>query len=259
MDERIKSIIRDIINCPQIGEYYESRKNNCYEIIDFQKQNKINKFQLPEPFSGEIDKAKILVISSNPAIDTSENEKYPTKTNEWKESEILDFFYYRFNKYIKDGIKSLRYDEKYNDYVRFWSSIKARVNEIYQVKKLKVDPGVNYCLTEIVHCKSKDEIGVEKAINYCSKYLNRIIQLSPAPLLLIVGKHAEEYIFKRYDLTNNVYQIIYGPEFKVCGPKLIENKERMLYFIQHPAAFGPKLIGKYLENPELKNWINENL
>ena len=259
MDERIKSIIRDIINCPQIGEYYESRKNNCYEIIDFQKQNKINKFQLPEPFSGEIDKAKILVISSNPAIDTSENEKYPTKTNEWKESEILDFFYYRFNKYIKDGIKSLRYDEKYNDYVRFWSSIKARVNEIYQVKKLKVDPGVNYCLTEIVHCKSQEEKGVDKAINCCSKYLDRIIQLSPAPLLLIVGKCAENYFLKHYNLTNDEHQKNYGVELKVCGPKLIGNKERMLYFIQHPNSRELKCIGKYLENPELKNWINENL
>jgi uracil-DNA glycosylase len=258
MDERIKSIIKDIINCPQIGEYYESRKNNCCEIIDFQKQKDRNNFQLPEPFSGNIDKAKILVISSNPSIDLKKfQEKFPTC--QWQENDIIDFFYNRFQKYIKDGTRVLQKDGTYSRAVSFFAHLKNRINEIFAINNSTAEPGIDYCLTEIVHCKSQKEKGVNKAINCCSKYLDRIIQLSPAPLLLIVGKYAEEYIFKRYDLTNNVYQIIYGPEFKVCGPKLIENKERMLYFIQHPAAFGPKLIGKYLENPELKNWINENL
>jgi len=258
MDERIKNIIRDIINCPQIGEYYKSTTNNCYEIIDFQKQKDRNNFQLPEPFSGNIDKAKILVISSNPSIDLKKfHERFPTC--QWQENDIIEFFYNRFQNNIEDGTKVLQEDGTYSRAVSFYAHLKKRINEIFALNNSTAEPGIDYCLTEIVHCKSQKEKGVGKAINCCSKYLDRIIQLSPAPLLLIVGKPAKDYIFKHYDLTNNVHKKNYGPELKVCGPILIENKERMLYFIQHPNSHELRRIGKYLENPELKNWINENL
>jgi uracil-DNA glycosylase len=261
MNNEIVEIIKEISFCKFINDYQNNKlsySHNCYEIINFQKENKIKFFQIPEPFSGEIDKAKILVISSNPSIDTSENEEYPTY--EQSENEIIDFFYNRFKKNVSDGIKWLGRDGYYHPKsgVGFWKGIKGRVKEIYEILNKVPVPGVDYCLTEIVHCKSFDEIGVANALKSCSSYFNKILELSPAPLLLIVGKHAENIFLNQYDL-NNIYQKIYGPELKVSGPVMIGSMERLLYIIPHPASFGPKKISQHLKSPELSDWVKKHI
>jgi uracil-DNA glycosylase len=252
MNEKIASIIKEIISCPNIDGYYKNKKDNCYEIISSQKSNK-NEFQLPEPFSGEIDKAEILIISSNPSIDLKKKEIYPTYL--WNESDIINFFYNRFKKYIKDGIKVLRKDGTHSEFIRYYSGIKARINEILQKidKQKKVVPGIDYCLTEIVHCKSQEEIGVSDAAKCCSKYLKKIIQLSPAHLLIVVGKNAKELFCEQYGLKNYLNQ-------KVCGPEIIENIGRMIYFIPAPNARSYKKLKEYLNDSEkdkLIDWVKK--
>jgi hypothetical protein len=49
-------------------------------------------------------------------------------------------------------------------------------------------PGQDYALTEVVHCGSGVERGVDEALETCSsRYLKRVISLSPAKLLVLVG------------------------------------------------------------------------
>jgi len=88
MDKNITELIKKITFCPNIIEHYNKKNNNCSEIIDSQNIQDKKHFQIPEPFSGEIDKAKILVISSNPSIDLTKTEIYPTY--EWKDEDILN-------------------------------------------------------------------------------------------------------------------------------------------------------------------------
>ena len=66
-----EKLIDEIFFCPNCSE-----KGNCKTIIESQK---VHPFQNPEPFTGDIAKSKVLVISSNPSI--SNQEVYPSK--EW--------------------------------------------------------------------------------------------------------------------------------------------------------------------------------
>jgi uracil-DNA glycosylase len=251
IDQRIINIIKMVIYCPNIDQYYENKLNVCYEIIKSQYKRNKNEFQLPEPFSGQIDKAKILIISSNPAID---NESiYPNY--QWDEYKIFEYFYKRFDKYIKDGTKNYLKKGGFSNAVRFWASIKARVNEIYQMKNLKATPGIDYCLTEIVHCKSIMAEGVQNATNYCHKYFRSIVELSPASIIIVVGKSAQKLFCEEYNLAKFLNE-------KIIGPVLIENKKRMILFILAPAAIGHKKLEKWLNSSELcilNNWVKENL
>ena len=254
IDENVVKIMKEIIFCPNIDQYYNKIHNPCYDIIDAQHEQNKNEFQIPEPFSGEIDKANILVISSNPAIDTGKTEKYPNYL--WEESEILEFFYKRFQNYIKDGIRFRTKDGNYSNAVRFWAGIKARVNEIYKMKNLKPVPGKDYCLTEIVHCKSTMDEGVDKAEKCCSKHFTNIVKLSPASIFIIVGKHAEKLFCNQYNITKYDDKNIYSPV-------LIENKKRLLLFILAPSAVGPpKILNKWLNSSELNvlsDWVKQNI
>ena len=63
----------------------------CEKIVGFQQET-IR--QIPEPWSGDILKSKILFVSSNPSLDST--EKYPT--SEWDNERIFDFFHNRFSK-----------------------------------------------------------------------------------------------------------------------------------------------------------------
>jgi hypothetical protein len=50
------------------------------------------------------------------------------------------------------------------------------------------DPSKNYAITEIVHCKSRKEVGVKEASAFCiDKWMNPILTVSPARILIIVG------------------------------------------------------------------------
>ncbi len=76
----------------------------------------------------------------------------------------------------------------------FWTSVQRRAEELLGPT---ADPSVNYVMTEVVHCKSKNEIGVSQAAETCAKrYLNDILALTDAPIVVVVGK-------KSHDCLNN--------------------------------------------------------
>jgi len=248
MKDNVINVFRDIIYCPNIEQYYSKKENICSDIIGFQKRDQKITFQIPEPFSGEIDKAKILIIGSNPHIDLEQKELFPTY--EWDENNILEYFYKRYEKNFKNGTSKIMKDGSYK-HVRYLSAIKGRVNEIFELINKEFTPGIDYCLTEIVHCKSNHEIGVGKAVVACSKYLKEIIKLSPASLLMIVGKTAQKSFCEQYKLEKYLNK-------KVIDRENIEGKERLLYFIPAPNARGIKKMKYYLENNEIniiKDWI----
>jgi uracil-DNA glycosylase len=252
MKDNVINVFKDIIYCPNIELYYNKKDTICNDIIGFQQGVQKASFQIPEPFCGEIDKAKILIIGSNPSIDLKQNELFPTY--EWDENRIIEYFYKRYEKYIENGTKKIMKNGKYRT-VQYWSGINVRVKEIFELINKEFIPGIDYCLTEIVHCKSNHEFGIKKAVNYCNKYLKEIIKLSPASLLMIVGKTAKKSFCKQYELEKYLNK-------KVSDSENIEGKERLIYFIPAPNAVGSvKMMKKYLEEHEIniiKNLILNN-
>ena len=188
------NLIQEITNCTHFCNLskQEDNKNCCSKIVDFQKSKKIE-IQLPEPFSGDLYNAPILFISSNPSI--SREEIYPTES--WPKKMINDFFVNRFENRGEEASwvfnnKCLNKNGRSIKSVKYWSSINKRAEEILERSAIA---GKDYCITEIVHCKSWKEIGVELAKEQCKTlFLENLISKSNAKVIIAIGVIAENML-----------------------------------------------------------------
>jgi len=222
----IPKLLFDITNCKSFKQEYDDSKP-CFKISHYQLKSRVvpEEVMVPEPWDGDILQAPILIISSNPAF--TEDEFFPTRN--WPQEMIADYFTNRFKnrgpKYSWTyNHKILLKDGKRGHSVRYWSSIQKRVEEI--LGKIAV-PGQDYCITEIVHCKTNKEFGVKEAIDFCAKeFLFRKIFISQAKLIIAIGAHVKSF-FKE------VSQLLSIP----------------IIYLPHPASFEPKTIAaKYSED-----------
>jgi hypothetical protein len=98
----------------------------------------------------------------------------------------------------------------------------------------EVTPGVDFALTEVVHCKSLKERGVSEALDFCSeRYLEKVIAIAAAKVLIVYGKHAADAIRGRFGSMMIPLE---------HGLSLISIRDipRMLVFLPHPNRPGPK-------------------
>jgi hypothetical protein len=235
----IQETLIGITACPNVKMvlHHPSIQHPCATIVNTQAH--LPYFQLPEPWCGDIANAPILVISSNPAI--SETELYPDST--WSQKMINDFFVNRFKnrgkKYswvydYKVLLKSGRRGRK----VSYWSCVTKRVEEIIQQKPI---PGKDFCITELVHCKSRGEIGVSKAFPECARlHLNRVMAQSNACIIIAFGSIVKDFLNGVEQYQNK--PILYLPHPNARGfktiPKLIEaNKLTTDQILQFRARF----------------------
>jgi len=200
----------------------------CNDIVDSQRAKGIaslNDFQLPEPWNGDIINAPILVVSSNPAF--TEGELFPTL--KWPDQMIADFFINRFKN--REEEYSWVYKNKfiYKNCTRsrsqpYWSSIKNRVKELINRNPI---PGIDYCVTELVHCKSVSEIGVAKALPKCTKsFLKEKIEISGAKIIIAIGAHVRNYLGSTSFGTTMKYNgipVIFLPAPNAWGKKTLHD------------------------------------
>ena len=240
----IRKLFFEILYCP-ISKIKTGELNECYDIIHSQNNFK-KEFQLPEPWSGDIERAKILFISSNPGITI--NEVFPRYSVEenvflegWNDNNIFQFFKDRF---VKNGGK-IKIKEK--EGIKFkrvlnWKKLLKRGEELVG-GDLSFE---NIAITDVVHCKSKNEIGLEACKNVCgSKFLNKVIGYSNAKLIVIVGNKAK-------DMINDLYNKIGNRRYKLYGPVEINNVNRYFLWIYHTNARKKQKIGYYIDDKELK-------
>ncbi len=192
----------------------------CGKIVHLQTGTS---FQLPEPWSGQIDTAPLLFISSNPSI--NELEVYPDES--WEDLKTIDFFQSRFtseNAWVVAG-RALQRSGSRSRGVAFWGHARNRAREIL---RREIKPGIDFALTEVVHCKSRKEIGVAEAQNFCSqRYLDKVISVSAAKVLIVYGKCAEAAI---RDYRGSVIV----PQEHGLSLVSIGGKLRILVFLPHP-------------------------
>lgn len=218
----MKKLLEKISTCENIKKCLEGDTSNpCYKIINNQEKEN---FQLPEPWNGDLEKAPVIILGSNPSI--NENEMYPDSS--WNTDEKFQFHSERFSgKWTKDQkyvmLKDGSYDTKA---VRFWSSVKNRVKEIYTKDKILL--GDDLCMIEIVKCKSRKEFEVKECMFECSeRYMNEILQFSNAEVILCLGKIAETFVKDFYKLDDR----------KIVEDVEIAGKKRTVIFIPHPSSF----------------------
>jgi len=77
--------------------------------------------------------------------------------------------------------------------VRFWASIRRRAAEIWNLPHEQIRPGLDFAITEVVHCKSRQEEGVSQALDTCKKlHWDDTLRLASAKLIVVLGKVARD-------------------------------------------------------------------
>ncbi len=238
---KMKELINRIAYCENIEKVSTNcGETNCEKILTSQKRDN-NNYQMPQPWNGNIETSKILFISFNQSLDL--DEYYPD--NSWKKNDVHDFFINRFSEkfiWVKNQLYPLEKNKQYRDskhWIRYWAGVRNFAKFIFQFTP---EPGIDYSLTEIVHCKSIEENGVNEAALECyNKHFNNILNLTSAKIFIVVGKKTE----KKVKSINN-----FNSKAKLQIQK-INDIERIWVFIPHPYARGKKNFGDFFTKKEL--------
>jgi uracil-DNA glycosylase len=220
-----------VARCPNVARCLETTEpNSCREIVESQSAASYATFQLPEPWVGQIDVAKILFVGSNPSIGPDDHAPGSASDEQIWESRHLAFGG-GARQYILDGIRATLPNGARGDMVAYWKSIRALARELIP----SAAPGLDYAITEVVHCKSKSQKGVERAYNECTnRHFQSVMTVAPARVVIALGKYAWRYFLgKGVEPPPAPVQIGSG------------GRARILLFLAHPSSFekGPRSIG----------------
>lgn len=216
MKQEAKELCLTIAKDPDFFDGFENLGSPYHEICSVQKN--FEEKQLPEPWNGNIEKARIMFISSNPSI--SEKEIYPTDNSaEWPDDRIADFFENRFT-------NGCRRNDGTPFSVNFWTGLIKHTNWISEIclgnSIPKICPeGRNYkdhyyklndviVSTELVHCKSKNEIGVNACLNDQFKYMKEIVSLFNGEIIVLFGNYAR-------NKKDEIKQFVQGRNIRVLA------------------------------------------
>lgn len=219
-------LAQEICSCPEVDNSINDTSHPCHKVVKqqtiliergvFKKEDR----QRPEPWIGPIYKSPLLFISSNPSISDEPGdtrEDFPTYA--WSPEDSANFFVNRFNPNVKPVHATFNHPQEKNFLVRCvdgeyrsgmknqkapqstWNSIHMRAMELLGPD---ANPNVNYALTELVHCKSKNAIGVKEAANFCmNRWLFPILESSNIRVAILVGSHVatnmKDYPLKTYE------------------------------------------------------------
>ena len=166
-----------------------------------------------------------IFISSNPSIG-DDNEAFGASSND----ALWDSHHYAFGggkgKFIIDGIFPAKADRGKLKRVAYWVAMRARARELIP----DAVPGQDYALTEVVHCKSKEEIGVRRAASTCwDLHSEPVLALSPAAVVIVVGQVAREFFLG-----------IGAPIPGEIEERKLGGRLRLMAYLPHPAGFAKK-------------------
>jgi hypothetical protein len=226
------SLLSQITHCAVAERCLNGEHLACSAIVRSQAARTPQDFQVPEPWSGHIDRAPILFVSSNPSIDRT--EEYPAR--DWDDARRADFFAGRFDQrpvpWIDDKMRPLLAttpSRRRDRGVPFWFAARARATELLE---RPAKPGRDFVLTEVVHCKSESEHGVANAFPQCVQtWLRPVIRLAAARVIVLFGAYAR----RAFD---DVYRI--PPGAPLTGPRDLEGSDRIVIQLPHPNARGQK-------------------
>lgn len=219
--------------------------------------------QLPEPWEGHLDQARILFVSSNPSlsghirlpprqlerdpnpvVDGHSATDHPSISRaegpkwDWGPDELVDRYQSAFDVYIERGIRARGAGRS----TRYWIWARARARELMPDRS--VQPGIDYALTEVVRCKTKNEVGVREARETCAqRYLERTLRCARADVLIVAGTHARvavNHVFGLSAAERSVHELTTG------------DRPRLAAFVRHPAGRGPKMLARQLEQADLE-------
>jgi hypothetical protein len=258
LDELALSVAR----CSELAcvgkETEESRQHPCRKIVDSQDAF-AGSFQVPEAWAGNLASARIVFLSSNPAISVGNPaarwrakrvaEKYPTV--DWQDSDIADFMIHRFEP-EHGWVLNRRHRKVETADGPVWGTPEPYWGWVEQQTYALLGSGAPWyeqaVMTEVVHCKSNGEEGVAQAAPLCAKkHMDRILAASPAGLVVVVGSKAAQTLRLAYpDVFQQ--QPKFGKYTEFGTPYREQNlvqmtlggRDRLICFLKHPSAHGTR-------------------
>lgn len=240
---KVKDVILDIAGTNVSRILMEGSLHDCYEIVEWQvdlielyKGRKKciidDEYQLPEPFSGKIDKADYLILSSNPAFSFCENfpvvKKYKSKPDD-----VIDFFYNRLNNYsnpsyLTKASKICKWVSELDQGI-IKTPIDYPIDEEYiKITDTEKSEFINkdkIVLVDSVPFKSNGEYGVPNAIKFClENYLSQRLDLFEGKYIIICGDYAERVL-------NHI-------KSSSTRSKIISKGINKVFIVPHPCAWG---------------------
>ena len=248
------ALLQEIAHCPVIADWFANpdrrTANPCRGIIAYQTAAALPEYQLPEPWRGDLEHAPLLFVSSNPSIGPTRPDQYPRW--DWPNEAIAAHFVNSFGKAIVDGAYINRGDGRRGRYVAFLGGVLSLARELLEPN---VRPGIDYALTEVVHCKSRQEIGVNGpngALIPCTRrYLRRVLSVSGACVVVVLGRAARLGVVE--ELTElGLPQGIMPEVGSIWGPIEVEGQARTVAFLPHPNAHQHRSFAKCMAPADLK-------
>jgi uracil-DNA glycosylase len=203
-----RDLLLQIARCPQIPHALVETDHPCAEVVGAQWQQSVpaeerlarypREQESPEPWSGNLEKALILFVSSNPSASKpagaeQRGGEHIFPRDSWEPGDVIDYFHERFERDIIDG-RFHRENGKRGAYVAFWGGTLG----IAQQLLAGAVPGDDYALTELVRCKSRKELGVEPALEKCTGlYLEETLRRAVnAEVIVALGHKARGWFCK---------------------------------------------------------------
>jgi len=150
---------------------------------------------------------------------------------------------------MPDGIRQISADGRPGKSVPYWRYVKQLA---IKLMGRDVVPGTDYALTEVVHCKSRNEVGVAEAAKECvPRYLKRVLALSPAAVIVVLGTHARNGFRSEFNY----------PDAGIVSPPLeVEGRLRRIVFLANPGARGATKYPRHPTESDLavvRQWLLE--
>jgi hypothetical protein len=193
----------------------------------------------PEPWNGHLADAKILFLSSNPSAAEPGVEPAPYDvTSQSSDDALIALFDGAFDvglPRIENGVYWVDVNGQRHAAVSYWASVRARAEEILGRPPV---PGIDYALTEVVHCGSRKEHEVEHALDQCvDRYLEPVLSISSARVVIVLGSHAA-----------SAFPVLpANPEFGLIGRFRLGRRDRLVVRLPHPNRIGPpKTVSAYV-------------
>jgi hypothetical protein len=233
----LRAAFYSVARCPNVKFCLESgpSTHDCSDIVQYQVRTQNVKsyedFQLPEPWTGQIDRAPILFVSSNPSIGDDNHSLGSTLDDDvWDSRQFV--FGGGMKPYTVGGkYTTLPNGRRSRKSVQTWAEVLNRAQEL--IPDRPVVPGIDYALTEVVHCKSRKNFGVDRALKTCTGlHFEAVMEVAVAPLVVVFGK-ARAWVRQRYGIPANAG----------LSQSTIGGRPRIVTFLGAPGGPEPRTFG----------------